>query len=430
MSTLLDSLLAPYGGADHSGAGRGLEPARRAALAAVRESGLPPARSEAWKYTSLRALERRSFAPVESLPALDPLALALPAGPRLVFVNGVYAAEHSDPKGLPAGVRFQPQSQVRRDADRSDPEPLNRDNAAQADVFVRLDAAVATEGLWLQVAPGIVLDTPIHLVLLGAPDPDRAWHLRHQVRLGAGASLRLIEHRIATGPHAHLSNEQLHVDLGEESQLFHARLQDDATDATLLLRSEARLAARAHYQRVDLELGAALSRHELAVELLGEGARLGSNGVQFASGRRHLDTRLAIRHRARDTVSDLRWRGLGVGRGRVVFHGGISIDPGADGSEATLANKNLLLSEGAEIDTQPVLEIHADEVKAAHGATVGRLDPVALFYLRTRGLPERQARAILTAAFCREVLLIAGHAESTETLSTALDAALPRLELG
>jgi Fe-S cluster assembly protein SufD len=129
-------------------------------------------------------------------------------------------------------------------------------------------------------------------------------------------------------------------------------------------------------------------------------------------------------------VSDLRWRGLGVGRGRVVFHGGISIDPGADGSEATLANKNLLLSEGAEIDTQPVLEIHADEVKAAHGATVGRLDPVALFYLRTRGLPERQARAILTAAFCREVLLIAGHAESTETLSTALDAALPRLELG
>ena len=132
-------------------------------------------------------------------------------------------------------------------------------------------------------------------------------------------------------------------------------------------------------------------------------------------------------HIARDTQCALTWRGLAGQRGKAVFHGGIVIRAGADGSEADLSNKNLLLSSDAEIDTQPVLEIHADEVKAAHGATVGQLDQTALFYLRSRGLPEADARRLLTGAFCREV--VAGiDDETTRTLAhSALDAALARL---
>src|SRR3546814_10776194 len=129
-----------------------------------------------------------------------------------------------------------------------------------------------------------------------------------------------------------------------------------------------------------------------------------ANGVLLAAGKRHLDTRLGIEHVARDTTCELTWRGIGAGRGRAVFHGGITIHEGADGSDANLSNKNLLLSEGAEIDTQPVLVIHADEVKAAHGATVGQLDPGAMFYLRSRGLPADDARRLLTVAFMREPL--------------------------
>ena len=181
-------------------------------------------------------------------------------------------------------------------------------------------------------------------------------------------------------------------------------------------------------QRVaDLELGAGLSRHELNVRLEGDGARLVANGVLLADGKRHLDTRLGIEHIARDTACELLWRGLGADRGRAVFHGGITIREGADGTDANLSNKNLLLSANAEVDTQPVLVIHADEVKAAHGATVGQIDPTALFYLRSRGIPAEQARAMLTAAFCREVLGALDAGPLHDALATALDARLAAL---
>jgi len=150
--------------------------------------------------------------------------------------------------------------------------------------------------------------------------------------------------------------------------------------------------------------------------------------VLLATGKRHLDTRLAIDHVGRDGACQLTWRGLGAGRSRAAFHGGILIREGADGTNAVLSNKNLLLSEGAEIDTQPVLEIHADEVQAAHGATVGQLDPTVMFYLRSRGLPADQARALLTAAFCRETLSVIEDANLRQHLTTTLDAALARLE--
>ena len=148
----------------------------------------------------------------------------------------------------------------------------------------------------------------------------------------------------------------------------------------------------------------------------------------LAGGKRHVDTRLGIEHIARDTSCELTWRGLGTGRGRAVFHGGILIREGADGSDAMLSNKNLLLSEDAEIDTQPVLEIHADEVKAAHGATVGQLDANALFYLRSRGLPEAQAQQLLTAAFCREPLSVLEDERITASLLAGLDGSTPWLK--
>ena len=150
-----------------------------------------------------------------------------------------------------------------------------------------------------------------------------------------------------------------------------------------------------------------------------------ADGVLLASGRRHVDTRLNIDHVARDTRCDLAWRGLAMDRSRAVLHGGILIRAGADGSAAALSSKNLLLSDQAEIDAQPVLEIHADEVQAAHGATVGGLDPTALFYLRSRGLPEEDARRLLTTAFCRAVLPRA-DAVLRPLAEAALDRALAR----
>lgn len=414
MSNLLDSLASSFNG----------DAARRNVLDDALRDGLPGARSEAWKYTSLRALERRSFAAVEALPEVGIEAVAHIPAPRLVFVNGRHVPALSALATLPEGVSVQLLSEAAA-AGGEAARFLTRRFERSDEVFARLNAALANEGVLLRAEAGAASEQPLHLVFIGAEDgTDRAWHLRNLIELRAGARLAIVEHHFALGAHAHFSNTLDHVQLAQGAVLAHARVQHDSDRATALLRTDAVLGQGAEYRRVDLELGSALSRHELNVRLEGDNAHLVANGVLLAGGRRHVDTRLGIEHIARDTSCELTWRGLGTGRGRSVFHGGILIQAGADGSDAMLSNKNLLLSEDAEIDTQPVLEIHADEVKAAHGATVGRLDANALFYLRSRGLPEDLAQQLLTAAFCREPLAFLANPETASALTAQLDKAL------
>lgn len=414
MSALLDSLASGFDG----------DAARRAALEAALRDGLPGPRSEAWRYTPLRALERRSFAPSAALPRIDPGVLAGTAAPRLVFVNGRYDAAHSDTASLPAGLTLQPLSSL------PESNPADQHFRRADEIFARLNSVLADEGLVLRVDAGARIDRPIHVAFVGAPlAADSAWHLRHRIEVGENASITVVEHHFAAGDHAHLANHLFSIAIAAGGRLTQTRLQQEAARATSFLRTDAALASAAEYRRLDLELGAGLCRHELNVRLEGDNAKLFANGVLLADGRRHLDTRLGIEHIARNTACDLLWRGIGSGRGRAVFHGGITIHAGADGSDANLSNKNLLLSEGAEIDTQPVLEIHADEVKAAHGATVGQLDPTAMFYLRSRGLPQTEARQLLTAAFCREPLNAIDDAALRDTLAAAMDGALQSLAI-
>ena len=398
MSALLESLRESFATARTSMCGDSTKIAEREEiLEAALKTGLPAARNEAWKYTSLRQLERRSFtaAPLQA-PDIDAALLADIPSPRLVFVNGRHSAALSDLSSLDAGVQVRTLSAVQAE----EPEALRflgRRFERAEEVFAQLNAALADEGVLVQVADGIVSETPLHLVFVSAADSsDHAWHHRHLVELRRGAVFGLVEHHLQAG---------------------------DSARATSLLRTDAVLARDAEYRRIDLELGAALSRHELNVRLEGENAKLTANGVLLGTGRRHIDTRLGIEHIAKNTSAELVWRGVAANRSRVVFHGGIGIREGADGTDANLSNKNLLLSADAEIDTQPTLVIDADEVKAAHGATVGQLDANALFYLRSRGVPAEQARAMLSAAFCHEPLS-AVEGVLTEKLARHLDQAL------
>jgi Fe-S cluster assembly protein SufD len=405
MSALLESLAQGFeGGA-----------AERATLHAVLREGLPRPRSEAWKYTSLRALERRVFAPASGAD-VDASVLAGIDGPRLVFVNGMYSAGLSRVDGLPAGVTLS--SSMLGEAANVVVHPDA--------VFAGINAAMARSGATLRIAAGTRVEAPVHLVFVGAAAAqDQAWHLRHAIGIGEGASACIVEHHIASGEHAHLSTSFATVDVARGARLAHLCVQDDAAGATRFARTETRVYDDARYERLDLELGGGLSRHEFGCALLGANASVQGDGVLLGAGRRHLDTRLHIDHAVGDTRCDLTWRGLAADRSRAVLHGGILIRAGADGSNAALSTKNLLLSAQAEIDAQPVLEIHADEVQAAHGATVGGLDPTALFYLRSRGLPEDDARRLLTKAFCRAVLPRAHDALRT-VAEAALDRALAR----
>jgi Fe-S cluster assembly protein SufD len=428
MGVLLDSFASAFEALPHRDAA-GLGDSRRSALAAALQDGLPGARSERWKYTPLRAFERRSFVAADSLPAVfDPALIADIPAPRLVFVNGRHDSAHSDLTGLPPGVALQPLSQAIEQGNERDVNFLARRFDRADEVFARINAALAEEGVVLRAETGASSPLPIHLVFVGASaERDLASHPRHLIELRGDAELTVVEHHLASDANTHFANSLVHVHLAARARLTHVRVQEEALGASLVSRTDAVLARSATYLRLDLELGGALSRHELNVSLQGEGAQVIANGVLLADGKRHLDTRLGIDHVARDTRCELLWRGLGAGRSKAAFHGGITIREGADGSVAELSNKNLLLSVGAEIDTQPVLEIHADEVQAAHGAAVGQLDATAVFYLRSRGIPEQQARALLTAAFCRETVDVVEDASLRTMLTAKLDAALARL---
>lgn len=387
-----------------------LDEARHENREAFAATGLPDTRVEAWKYSPLRAMDQRGFALGDAniaTRAVDPATLELPGvdGPRLVFVNGALRADLSRLDNLPQGLQVQSLEHVLA----HDAEPLrpilSKRHRAAGDAFAQLNAAFATDGVVLRVAPGVKVATPVHLCFVGAAaEGDVTWHLRNVIELGEAAELSVVEHHTTSGSHAHLGTLATDISLAQGSRYRHVVLQAAAEGSSLISRSYLTQHAQSHATLHALELGGAMARHELEAELVGDGARLDTRGAFVLHGRQHGDTQMVIRHRALNTTSDSVWRGVADDRSRGVFRGAIHVAPGADGSDASLSNKNLLLSGSAEIDTKPELEIHADEVKAAHGATIGQLDERALFYMRSRGIPKMEARALLTAAFCRAVL--------------------------
>lgn len=402
-----------------------LKHVRSNALEQLARDGMPAARSEAWKYTSLRALAQRQYQRGDSAASarsIDAGLLALPGvdGPRVVFVNGAFRADLSQFESID-GLELRALSQVLT----ADPDSLqtylSRSFDNPADVFARLNTALAGDGPVIRVAAGRRNLPLVHLVMVGAAaSADLAWQLRGIIEVGAGAALRVVEHHVGESGQAHFGNVFNQIAVGASARLDLLQIQNSAETASLTRRSEAMLAADAHLEMRSIEAGAQWMRHDLAVTLGGDRSRFVSRGVFALRGRQHADTRLDVRHAARDTTCDIVWRGVADQRSRGVFHGAITVNPGADGSDAFLSNKNLLLSAQAEIDTQPVLEIHADEVKAAHGATVGQLDEQALFYLRSRGLSADEARSLLTLAFCR----IAFDSITNDALREHVDALL------
>jgi Fe-S cluster assembly protein SufD len=409
-----------------------LREARLAARAGLRADGLPRAGDEAWKYTSLKPWSEQALRAPErdeaALAAMSAMLHSIPA-PRLVFVNGAYDAALSDSAGIDAQqISVQSLSQaLNRGADGLC-HTLSARFDGRAHAFARLAAAWSSDGVALRVAPGAQIETPVQLVFVGAAAAAGAWHLRHVLRLGAGSALRVVEHHLGANERATLANQLWQVQIDEGAQLDHTRVQMQANACAHVARIEAELGSRAVWRLTALEQGAQLSRLELDGTLAGDGAGIELTGASVLRGRRHGDVQLRVRHRARDTQSRVLWRSIADERARAVFDGGIVVEVGADGSDAQLRNNNLLLSPHAEIDTKPLLEIFADEVKAAHGATVGQLDERALFYLRTRGVPETQARAMLTQAFVASVFDGIAHAPMRERVLAALAAGAPVAE--
>jgi Fe-S cluster assembly protein SufD len=395
---------------------------RREGLDAFAAAGFPGRRDEDWKYTDLKLVTRRSFA-AGATAAFEAPALAGLDGPVLVFVNGrLTQARH-----LPDGVAVVPLAQALADGHPACRELLGRIARPERHRFAALATALFNDGALLDLAENLELEAPVRLVFLAGGDQPALACPRVLVRAGANSRATLIEHYAAASGEA-LSLAVTEIALGPGATLQHYRLQEEAAEAFHLGVLAARLDRDAALVSHNLSVGARIARLDIDVELAAPGARVEMNGLYVVRDRQHVDSHTRVDHAAPRTTSDELYRGVLSGKSRAVFNGKAVVHPGAFGTDAVQANANLLLSPQAEVDTKPELEIYADDVKCAHGATTGQLDASALFYLRSRGIDEDTARTLLTFAFADTVLARMGLAPLRRHAEELVVGRLPEAE--
>lgn len=383
---------------------------RRAGAEAFEKYGLPHRKVEDWKYTSLKLLEARSHRLEEEAREDSDLSKYDWPGPLLDGeITSIRLLNGRPVDDLSADGTANVESLERALAETKAGSWLEESlRGLELDTPARAFSALNTSML----GHGLVIDVPADtdggaLLLQWAFDtvpPAMLFNARVVIRLQAGASLTLIEQFESAADHAHGLNLVTQVEVGPGARLNHVRVQQEAADAVLICRTDAAVRKGAAYAMHAFDWGGGLVRQDCHPSLLEAEACADVNGAFVLRDTQHLDHHVYVDHVAGDTRSGQFFRGVLGGKSRGVFNGKARIQQGADGSIVRQSNANLLLSRMAEIDTKPELEIYADEVEAAHGATVGQLDEDAVFYMRTRGLSDEQARGMLTSAFCKAVL--------------------------
>ena len=397
---------------------------RRRAAEAFARQGFPTRRVEAWHYTDLRPLiELRFDEPLTAIdrPVILPDGIADAGAPRLVFLDGRFRPDLSDLDTLPDGVRVESLSALLEAGEDRLRARLGALAAAEASAFVALNAMLAEDGAVITVRSPPEAAARLHIVSAGTASADRpiAFHPRHLIRLDEGAALTLFESAVGEGATPYLNNTVTEVSLAAGSRMTHVRLQAEALGAFYVSTVFAEVGGGGEYDSFALVTGARLARNEVYATLAGPKAAAHLNGAQLGDGARHVDTTTVITHAAPDCASRQTFKSVLAGRSRAVFQGKIHVHKAAQKTDGYQMNQALLLSPEAEIDAKPQLEIYADDVKCSHGATVGELDADQLFYLRSRGLPPAEARAVLIEAFLADAL----EAVRDEALRAALSQA-------
>jgi len=382
----------------------------------------PTRRDEAWRYAPHTDLGRLVFGPSpEAAPAIPAeVESQIPSldGPRIVVVNGVVDPTNSDLAELPDGLHVASLAT----AAQSHPDLVSTHFAPRpdgpADAFVAMNQTYGRDGAFVHVADGCRLDQPIHIVDIAVPDTpvdgtpgDAAENTAPNticsgvvIHLGAGSAATVVETHLGAGTAVGGTNTHTTVTLHDGAALAHLSLQDLPAEQVQLSRIEVNQGPGSELRAHSFNLGGAYGRIDYQVRLKGEGALAELSGLYFGFGEQTLDQQITIIHEAGDCTSRQAFRGVLDDRSTGVFNGGIMVSPGADGTDAEQANDNLLLSTQADVNTQPRLEILADDVACKHGATVGQLDDGALYYLRSRGIPVDEARQLLIAGFADQTV--------------------------
>ncbi len=384
------------------------------ALASFREQGFPHRKLEDWRYTNTAPLaaERfelpdQPFELAESLrepnrQTIGKLALPVYACGLYVFVDGRFAPGLSATRALAGAPRVASLAELRRRAPEELEAHLGRTVDWKRHPFAALNSAFLDDGAVVRLPEGCVLEQPLHVVFVSTAATVR--HPRLLVVAGPGSRATVIEDHVSAGDGAGFTNAVTEVEVGAGASLDLVVLERPS-DATYHVGNlAARVDRDARFDAHTLTLSGRLVRNDAEVLLADEGADCGLSGLFLGDGRQVIDNHTLVDHAMPHGTSRELYKGILGGKSRGVFRGRVVVRPDAQKTNATQSNPNLLLADGAEIDTKPQLEIYADDVKCSHGSAIGQLDEDALFYLRARGIGESRARDLLTSAFAAEIL--------------------------
>jgi Fe-S cluster assembly protein SufD len=400
---------------------------RQQARAQFDRQGLPAKKVEDWKYTSLWALSQQNFMHTAGESGVDAAQVnqvaALENAYRLVIIDGQYNADLSQLDSLEDGLSI---SSI-ADAFEQVESVLGQQVDIEKPGLTALNTMLMQDGVYVQVAAGQKISKPIEvLVISTAENAEVASHLRHVIQLDAGAEATVLEHYVSLAETNGFTNVVSEVQLAEKATLNHFKLQHESMGQFHIATLAAKQAAGSVWNTNNISLGSKLARNDIHTQLLGEDAHVTMDGLYLVKGDQHVDNHTRIDHAVPNTTSDEVYKGVLDGNSHAVFNGKVVVHKDAQKTDSSQSNKNLLLSRSCEIDSKPELEIYADDVKCAHGSTVGQIDEQQLFFLRARGLDEVEARSLLTYAFAVDVLQRIKDEPIRQALSNVIEKRLPK----
>lgn len=397
---------------------------RRSGLEAFAAQGLPGTKLEEWRYTSLADLAAIDWqlpgerASEVTRDAVEALASPVFACGLLVFANGRFVPGLSTLRA--PDVEVTTLAAARRGGDDRALARLGTLVDTKRHPLAALATALLDDGVAIRLPAGARLEQPLHLVFLseGGAAPVAA-HPRVSIEAGRGSHAVVVQDHISLGSGPAFTNAVTELHVGPGARLEHVLLQREGASTFHVSNTAAQLERDARLGTSVVSLGGRLVRNDLSVLLAGEGAEARLSGLFLCTGERLVDNHTSVDHAVPRGTSRQVYKGVLTGRSRGVFRGRVLVRPDAQHTDARQSNPNLLLSDGAEIDGKPQLEIHADDVKCSHGSAIGRVDEDALFYLRTRGIDEPAARALLVRGFAAEVLAALPEPALAEALGDA-----------
>lgn len=413
---------------------------RRAGISHFTKLGFPTPRHEDWKYTNIAPMVKLPFEPAtECSPAAIKAASGLHGvitslgGNQLVFVNGRFAPGLSVISKSSSGVKLGSLAAAMSSDGGIVQQHLGRYASAADHAFRALNAAFFADGAFIYVPKGVVVGEPIHLLFVAVAGEDgTAAHPRNLIVAEAGSQFKVVESYVSAGSAPGFTNAVTEIAVGEGANVELCKFQDEGLDAFHVATIQSSLARDSRFTSHSISIGAQIARHDINTVMTGAGVECVLNGLYIASGSQLVDHHMVVDHAQPRCASHEFFHGILGGKSRGVFNGKIFVRPGAQQTDAKQTNRNLLLTDNATVDTKPQLEIFADDVKCTHGATVGRLDEDAIFYLRSRGIGHSAARRMLTQAFANNILARIGiepvRKQLAELLQGRLEAEIRAVE--